>query len=240
MLNSKNQVSVIIPVHNPPLHWEESTLEHIVALQTLLAEYKFHFILINDGSPMNVIRKLRKKLDKVQIRHSIYHLPENLGKGKALRTGLLKAAQNSSYYICVDWDFPFGITPIQSILEELAGGADVVLVDRGNEYLRKLPASRSWLTRLWRIFIRKYLGLDLPDTQGGLKGLSHKAQQVAVQGTINSFLSDLELILLCRRHKLQIKTVKAYLRGGVRLASFSLSVYFRELKSLLEILKKLQ
>ena len=228
----KPAVTVIIPVYNPPPQWHESCLEHIISLQALHPQYQFHFVLVNDGSPRNVFRRIHRKLELFKVSYTLCYLEHNFGKGMALRKGLSKAKRGTNLFITVDWDFPFGVLVIGSILKKLQEGCEVVFVDRGKEYLSQIPPIRSFLTRIWRHFIMRFFHLEINDSQAGVKGFSRIAVPYFLSCQINSFLHDLEFLLKCHHHHLKTTSIKAQLRGGVRLSDFSLSVYFREIKML--------
>lgn len=234
----RTKVEVVIPVYNPPPDWEASCLEHIIALQAMHPQYKFHFTLVNDGSIGNVLRPIQKGFEKSKIPYNSFNLSRNYGKGKALRTGVDGAKRYADFFICVDWDFPFGVVVVGDILRKLEDGVEVVTVDRGNDYLQKLPFIRSFLTRMWRIGIKKVLKLDLEDTQAGLKGFRKSALKRFTNCEIDSFLLDVEFILSCKSHHVKMASVPATLRGGVKLDEFSLLIYAKEFGALLHTLYK--
>ncbi len=230
--SQRPKVAVIIPVYNPPTRWDESCFEHIISLQALHPQYHFQFTLVNDGSSTKVFRRIGKALKASKTSHRLYNLDGNYGKGKALRKGVSRAQDDADFFVCVDWDFPFGVSIIKEILDKLQGSYDVVLINRGQGYLKEIPFFRSFLTRIWRTFIKKLLLLEIEDTQAGVKGFSKRGVKYFLNCKINSFLHDLEFILNCRGDKLKIAVLPAHLRGGVKLNDFSLTTYFRELKML--------
>lgn len=233
---SFEKVAIIIPVFNPPLHWGVSCFEHIVALQALYPKTKFVFVFVDDGSRKGVFRHIIKTLKNAKVSFNMYTHMKNFGKGRALRTGVEKVRDQVQYILCVDWDFPFGIFAIGSMLEKLRNGSDVVIADRGKEYLKKIPLFRSLLTRLWRVFVIQFLGLHVKDTQGGLKGFRTSTAELFLQTQTDSFLHDLEFILLCERNGKKVAITQVDLKGGVRLTGFSLATYLRELYMLFNIL----
>lgn len=236
---SRVKVAVIIPIYDPPLNWEESCLEHMLALQALHPGYYFQYVLVNDGSPKNLFRRLKKLLKLTTVACQFHHLHRNYGKGKALRVGVQKFHASTPYFICVDWDFPFGVSIFKDIIQKLDDGYEVVLADRGGDYLAKLPLIRGHLTRLWRLFIRYVLPLKLPDTQGGLKVFSNNVKNLFTSCTTDSFFHDFEFILRCHMASVKITAVKVSLRGGVKLNNFPLSVYIREGRMFLKIIYSL-
>src|SRR5574340_1415042 len=209
--NITKTVEVIIPIFNPPRYWSHSCLEHMIAIKTLYPRYRFHFTLVNDGSPSNIFRHIKRYLKKTDLKCNFFRLSINQGKGKAMQTGVKKVNQKIDYFICVDWDFPFGIIVLEKMFTKLEAGYDLVISDRGKGYLKKLPFMRSLLTNIWRWFIQTILHLDLPDTQGGLKSFAWTAKDAFESCTVNSFLFDFEFILECFKRKLKVVVVETQL-----------------------------
>jgi len=226
----KKRIAVIIPLYNPPALWEGNCIEHIIAIIELYSQYSFYFVFVND-SPKNILnKKIVTLLTTFKIEYKILTLKKHLGKGMALKVGVREV--RADYYLCIDWDFPFGIIVLQDIISKLEKGANVVTINRGKKYLTQLPLLRSSLTMIWRLFINRIVKLDINDTQSGLKGFDNVGKKLFLQAFTNSFLHDLEFIYLCRENNLSLAVVEASARPGLQFTNFSLKVYLNELRSL--------
>lgn len=126
-------IGVVVPIYNPPLGWQYNTTEHMLLLKQLAPKYQFKFLLINDGSRDDIITEFKQMCTKTKLKCSHHSLNSNQGKGMALKFGVshLKA----DYYICVDWDFPFGVNTIIKIIDDLVSGSNLVIIDRGSAIL---------------------------------------------------------------------------------------------------------
>ena len=233
----KIKIAIIVPIYNPPSHWEESCLEHMLAFQTLHPEHEAQFILVNDGSEQTIFSRLQTQIQKTTLRCSIFHLSKNYGKGRALRYGISKVQSETDCIVCVDWDFPFGVGIIDEMVRKIVSGEEIILADRGISYLKKLPKTRALITRLWRRFLRSVLQIGLSDTQAGVKAFTVRSAALYGECKIDSFLSDFEFLLRARINKIPVSTLPAELRGDVKLDNFSLRVYLRELRMLLYLLR---
>ncbi len=235
---TKPKVAVIIPVYNPPHDWWVNTLEHMLLLRTLCPQYDFSFTVVNDGSPAWMFKELDAAAHKAGVPYTRVSHKQNFGKGRALKTGVGRIS--ADYYVCVDWDFPFGSYTIKDVLAELEAGSQVVVLDRGVEYLRALPYQRAIITQFWRIFVQSYLHLGVPDTQAGTKGFDKTAAKYFLGSSIDGFMHDTEFIYRARVNGLRIKAIPVHLRTGIKLKMFSLKTYKYEFQLLQKLLKMIQ
>lgn len=228
-------IGVVVPIYNPPLGWQYNTTEHMLLLKQLAPKYQFKFLLINDGSRDDIITEFKQMCTKTKLKCSHHSLNSNQGKGMALKFGVshLKA----DYYICVDWDFPFGVNTIIKIIDDLVSGSNLVIIDRGSAYINYLPPRRAMFTRIWRFLINNYFKLNVADTQGGLKGFDKKGARSFTECELNGFLQDTEFVLKARNEELKISSVISQLRPGVKLTKFPTKVYIKELQNLWRLIK---
>lgn len=231
-----NLVNVIIPIYNPPTLWEDSLVQHMGTLIRLFPHYSFSFIIVNDGTKNLSYERLQTLCKKLKIEYVSINSKINKGKGNALREGL--KSNNAAYYICVDWDFPFGVIPIGEMLAVLRKGHDVVLVDRGKDYPAKLPVARGLVTNTWRFYLKHILHFNIPDTQGGLKGLNSKGKNAYIKTKISTYLCDVEFFYNSLEDNLSIEYIQTITRPGIHFVNFSLQAYFKELKSYLVLMRE--
>lgn len=234
---TSEMIRIIIPIFNPPPNWEICCLEHMLLFKTLYPHHNVEYVLVNDGSNKNLFQSIKMHAKRLQISLQLSHHKRNLGKGRAIKTGTLNLPENTACVLCVDWDFPFGVEVLDKMIKKLTGGADLVLVNRRSEYLRRLPWSRALITRLWRSILKKIFHLPFPDSQGGTKGFSQKVIPLIQNCKSDTFAQDFELLLTAWKKRMAILSLPVELRGDVRLSNFPLTVYLREATALVRVMK---
>jgi dolichyl-phosphate beta-glucosyltransferase len=128
-------------------------------------------------------------------------LPQNQGKGGAVRSGMLAATGDYRFYVDADMNIaPVNVDPALAMLRN--GNADLVT---GKRSLASYAETERSLTRLaaGAAVQASRRGLLLPvirDTQAGFKGFTAQwAQRVFDRATIDGFAFDIEVLYLARR-----------------------------------------
>ena len=127
-------------------------------------------------------------------------LPENRGKGAAVRTGL--AAQQGDRVLISDADLS---TPIEQleVLEPRSHEAEVVLGSRavaGSRITVHQPARRELAGKVFNLLVRAVGVRGIRDTQCGFKLLDGgAARRLASEMTLDGFAWDVEMVWLARR-----------------------------------------
>lgn len=160
----------------------------------------YEVIVVDDGSA----DRLTEVLDQLsatwpQLR-TVRH-PQNLGKGAAVRTGVLAARGSRLLYADAD-----GATPIDQEMRLRAAietGADVAVGSR-LIYDREVKRRRSWhralIGRAFALVARLVLGLPVRDTQCGFKMLrAGPAIRLFRLSQEKGYLFDLEILVLAER-----------------------------------------
>lgn len=131
-------------------------------------------LLVDDGSPDSTLEALRRLEAERPDRIEVLALPENRGKGEAVRAGLRKAMEAGPDLVGF-WDADLS-TPLDASADfraVLANGPDVHWVIgsrwRGlGRDIRRNPA-RHYLSRVFATVASVVLGLAVYDTQCGAK-----------------------------------------------------------------------
>lgn len=204
------ELSLVIPAYN-----EEKRITH--TLEMVMPFMDKHFtsyevVVVDDGS----------KDDTVAIVEDFGHpclqvisLGKNMGKGMALKQGMLLA--KGKYIFFMDADLPY---PLESITEALAvfyakkadlviGGRDLHKAEADVPY----PVSRKIASAAFSGFINLVLHLNIPDTQCGFKGFTRAATRVIFpQLTVQGFGFDFEMLFLARKYEYHIERIPVNLR----------------------------
>jgi glycosyltransferase involved in cell wall biosynthesis len=148
-------LSVIIPVYN-----EEHALPEVmqdICMGLDRSGVEFEVIVVNDGSVDGTERVL-SRLESAESRLKVLNHERNMGKGRALRTGL--AAASKTWVLIMDADMQILFSEF-SAFNEAAETADVVIGYR--RYHTKNPLYRKVVSRLYRIVVRILLNIRVRD-----------------------------------------------------------------------------
>jgi len=156
------------------------------------------FILVDDGSDDDTVAVAEAALAAVPLAASIVRLERNLGKGGAVRAGVLAARGRAIAFS--DADLSVGVADIVRCFAPIESGrADVACSSRaieGSVIPVRQPRMRELSGRLFNLALRA-LGLTrMHDTQCGLKVFSRDAALGLFRDlSITGFAFDVELLL---------------------------------------------
>ncbi len=148
---------VIIPTYN-----NGKTLRRVL---DGVRNYTARIIVVNDGATDDT-RDILNQYPSI----TTIHLPKNMGKGKALRTGFEEAfKQGFDYAITIDSDgqhFPEDIPTFVRDIEENGNG---LLIGARNMDQADVPHKSSFGNRFSNFWFRFETGITLTDTQSGFR-----------------------------------------------------------------------
>ena len=199
-------ISVVIPVYN-----EAGCLpEHVDVLRPLLQSLSpddWEIVLVDDGSSDGTGDVIARLGADPRVRGATH--PRNLGKGAAVRTGVL-ASRGDAVLMC-DADMSTPPATLREFLAALQQGADVVI---GN---RKSGAARI---ERWQPPLRVWLGLGFTRLANGLTGLSisdytcgfklfrgQAGRELFAATTTPGWSFDVEILLRAARAGLQVREI---------------------------------
>lgn len=133
-----------------------------------------HFLFVDDASKDDTVLKIRELINQDAASFSVLSLPRNLGKGEAVRNGMLESFKSQPIYVGF-WDADLS-TPLDEIprfLEILNTQADIFLVTGARVRLLGRDIERRnlkhYLGRISATLISMLLGIPCYDTQCGAK-----------------------------------------------------------------------
>jgi dolichyl-phosphate beta-glucosyltransferase len=226
---SEIELSVVIPAYN-----EENSIEKTVSdadgyLSGLGLAYEI--VVVDDGSrdaTLSITQGLCGRFPALRV---CSYTP-NMGKGYAVRTGMLAAVGRKVLFTDAD-----GATPIQelpALLAAIDAGCGVAIgsrAARGAVRVIHQPFYREIGGKVLNFFIRMFAVRGIKDTQCGFKLFTRDAAQAIFSRCfINGFSFDIEALYLARLMGYKISELPVHwshhgnsrvrpLRDGLRLLS---------------------
>ena len=203
--------SIIIPVYNEARRLKPALVELDRYLASLNQSYELLFV--DDGSKDETAAVLEQHITSNAAMRLI-RLQKNLGKGGAVREGMLAATGGMQAFLDVDMATP--PTELNKLFKVLESGADVAIGSRINEQgvdlrlVGRKPQSfsRRVLGKLFRLTAtRPFLG-NIRDSQCGAKAFTAAAaHQIFPRQQINRWAFDIEILYLAKKLGLKIVEV---------------------------------
>ena len=200
------ELSVIIPAFN-----EASRLPD--TLRTLLAFLdvggrRAEVIVVDDGS-LDETSACVRQFESLDARVRLIRLPQNRGKGYAVRTGIVNSA--GSLVLFADAD---GATPFEELARleaQIHAGASVAIGSRAirdRETQVHARLHRRVLGRLFHAVVRLFAVRGISDTQCGFKLFdAHAAHDLFSRMRMTGFSFDVEVLLMATRSGYRVAEV---------------------------------
>lgn len=202
-------LSVVIPAYNevPRLG---NTLRAVVGyLQENFPDGEL--IVVDDGSSDETADLARAVFqDAGSLRTSVISYKSNLGKGRAVRLGLLAAREDVALFSDADLSTPIAEAP--KLVEPIMNGQyDVTFGSRALDR-QLIGVHQSWRReqggRVFNLVVRLATGLPFWDTQCGFKAFRMSVCRPLIEAaTVDRFGFDVELLFLAFRAGLNLKEI---------------------------------
>lgn len=199
-----HDLSLVIPAYNEEnrLPWTLAELRRFLDASGM----DYRVLVADDGST----DRTATLADAVGPRFSTISLPQNRGKGAALRNAMLRASGKVLAF--TDADLPFELDSLRQAYdlvqnakcEVVFGARDMAQSTcRAN---RKL--SRTAATWLFREVVKRLVSREVTDTQCGLKAFSLRAaHEIFSRLTLDGFSFDAEVVFLTQRLGLKFQRI---------------------------------
>ncbi|MBM4402455.1 MAG: glycosyltransferase family 2 protein [Candidatus Cloacimonetes bacterium] len=197
-------LSIIIPAYNE----EKRIGGTLTAISSFLAKKDFpsEIIVIDDGSTDATAAAVANFQFSI-FNFQFLHHEKNLGKGAALKTGIL--ASQGDFVLFADADGSTPIEELDKLLPYLSKKDFDIAI--GSRYIKganiqiKQPWYRRILGRLGNLIIQLFLLPGITDTQCGFKLFKGDiARKLFSKLTIKRFGFDMEILYLAKRKGLKI------------------------------------
>ena len=195
-------LSVVIPAYNEEKRLPQSLAAALVFLKK--QSYASEIIVSDDGSQDRTVATSEEILQGFP--HQILTVPQNRGKGHAVRNGVLAAT--GSYVLFTDADFSTPIDEVTRFLERLEKDQDVVIGSRA------LPDSqveihqsflRETMGKAFNFIAQAFAFKGVRDSQCGFKCFRREsAQKIFSLQKLDGFSFDVEIIFLVQKLGLRL------------------------------------
>lgn len=201
-------ISVVIPVFNEEPVLRRSLLAVLECLERLDLPDGFEVVCVDDGSAdrsLEILRDVARDRPVEVLENSV-----NLGKGAAVRRGMLAARGDPTFFVDADLATPLDEIPrFLPLLVE--GGADVAIGTRKHPEARVLKRQgpiRTFMGLGYTGLANRVLGLRHSDYTCGFKGFRRKAAEAIFQrSVVDGWSFDAEILFLANRLGLKIVEV---------------------------------
>jgi dolichyl-phosphate beta-glucosyltransferase len=163
-------------------------------------------IFVDDGSSDGSAELVEKHFPAIRVlRHTT-----NRGKGAAVRTGMLAASGEFTFFI--DADVPYKLDALETMLRYLDFKEFDVCVGTRNRRPTQTLLKRSRLRQLASVLftavVSRVVVTGIRDTQCGFKGFRRDiSQHLFSQSRVDDFAFDVEILYLAFKNELDIKRV---------------------------------
>lgn len=196
-------LSIIIPAYNETERIRQSLESACDYLNN--KGYKYEIIVVDDGSSDDTVAIAKAFGGNV----SVLSQSSNMGKGAAVRRGMLTAT--GDIRIFTDADFSTPIYEIEKILPKIEAGADICIGSRALDpsmIKEHQPFYREFMGKTFNQFVQVLFFKGISDTQCGFKGFTRAAaEKIFLKAKINGFSFDVELLYLASKAGLRVEQV---------------------------------
>lgn len=231
-------LALVVPCYNPQPGWGgrlSTRFQAFVNHPTLSGKLATSLILVHDGTPKGLDSAELTLLKERVPGLTFIDLPQNRGKGFALRTGMQAAKAN--LYVYTDVDLPYTIDSMIAVVESLRQHGGVAAGERFDDYYEGVPLFRRILSRGHRLAMKTLFRLPVSDSQAGLKGFDERGREVFLETTVDRFLVDLDFIARCRG-RVDVRAVRVELRPDIQFTDFGLGILKAEAGNFVAVLKR--
>ena len=188
---------------------EEDTIAAVVAG---VRPYTSEIVVVDDGSANRTAARATDA-GAVVIRHE-----RNLGKGRALRTGLARAlAGPSSHVLFIDGDLQHDPNDVPRLLEAAERtGCDLVIAERAFTK-GQMPTARFYSNRIGSRILSSFIGTEVTDSQSGFRLI--RADRLR------------RLALTATGYEIETEMLIKLTRGGASLARISIPARYHGARS---------
>ena len=160
-------------------------------------------VIVDDGSKSNVI------FEKLEENTAVIHHAINIGKGKALKTGIRNAIDlfpNTTGYIFMDADGQHAIMDVLKISKEMEKTHEIILGTRDfND--ENVPLRSKLGNKFSSLFFKMSTGKTLSDTQTGLRAIPVKYTELLLKIDGSRYEYEMNFLNYIALHDINYQTI---------------------------------
>lgn len=194
-------IVVIVPSLNP----EEKIMNPFI--KDLHQEFE-NIVVINDGSN-SAHDKFFKTLEKNGIK-VIKHY-KNLGKGRGIKNAfnfILNTYPNIKGVITCDCDGQHSVKDIKKCANALFKNPEKLILGVRDFEQDNVPPKSQFGNKITRSIFEFFIGLEISDTQTGLRGLSKKLMERFVDLPGERYEYETNMLIACKEYNIKIEEVE--------------------------------
>ncbi|MBO3755309.1 MAG: glycosyltransferase [Candidatus Brockarchaeota archaeon] len=192
-------ISLIMPAYELEDRIAEAIEKVEKTVSTITDEYEI--IVVDDGSKDKTYRRALTRAENPHIR--VYRHPVNLGKGAAIRTGVMNATMEYTVFLDADMDVDPG--GLRKIVKALRSGDIVVCSKRHPGSVYRAPFMRKLLSVSFNTLVKLLMGIRLGDTQTGFKAFRTEAlRRIMGAIVVKRYAFDVEVLAIANMLKMRI------------------------------------
>lgn len=167
-----------------------------------------HILIVNDGSKdihNNYFDGLKKE-GFVVLKHY-----KNYGKGRGLKTAfnyILNEYSDIQGIVTCDSDGQHSVKDIKKVAKEVIKNQNKLIIGVRNFDKQNVPQRSKFGNKLTRSVFKSFVGLDITDTQTGLRGMSKKIAIEYLDVLGERYEYETNMLIACQEKNIPIKEVE--------------------------------
>jgi dolichyl-phosphate beta-glucosyltransferase len=196
-------ISIVIPVYNEE-HRIRSFLKSVIDYLGK-KDFSYEIVVVDDGSSDETVAIVEAVLnEKLPGTYRIIRLPENRGKGAAVRKGMLEA--EGEYVFFLDADGSTALEEIDRFIPHFTSGIAIYIARRTLK--QEAPFKRKFFGYGYILLANILLNLNVSDITCGFKCYTRGCiHTIFSRQRLNNWSFDAENIFTARKHHYQIKEI---------------------------------
>lgn len=199
-------LSIIVPAYNEQWRLPPTLVDMVDFLEERNIHYEI--IVVDDGSTDGTSETVRK-FQRIRPQVRLITLPQNHGKGFAIRQGVFQSRGERILFADADGSTPFA--EAARLFTALDAGADVAIGSRAMPSQETKVTTRwyrKWLGRLFNFCVNQIIVPRIQDTQCGFKLFTADAARfLFAHERSEEFSFDVEILFIAQRVGMRLQEV---------------------------------
>lgn len=209
-ISVEKNCSIVIPAYNEE-NRIDATLERTLAFFAERPDWQWEVLVVDDGSTDRTAALIAARQAQSQNIRLLSH-ERNMGKGWAVRTGMLAAG--GEYVLFMDADGSTDIAELENLVEAVNQGADVAIGSRalaGSEIRKRQPVVRESMGKAFTLLVRILAVPSVSDATCGFKLFRRPViDSLFGRQTLRGWVFDVEILYLAEKSGFQVTEVPVH------------------------------